>query len=202
MSASKNKTAPNGMVKQSTLVIAVIFSLLAGLYGGYLIGSIKADSQDLDGGQDVSQPQAKKPASDPEFNRRQQAVNSSPQDPEAWNHLGHWYFDNAMPREAIKAYESSLVLKPNDSNVITNMGVMYRDLHDHEKALELFRQASKLDQSHLQSRFNQGIVLYFDLKREDEGVAVWSELLKLAPDYRAPGGARLADMVNDYKKNK
>lgn len=201
MSASKNKNAPNGMVKQSTLIIAVIFALLGGLYAGYLIGSINADSQGISTPQG-GQPQVRNPTQDADFNRRQQAVNSNPQNAEAWNQLGHWYFDNDMPAEAIKAYEASLIIKPGDPNIITNMGVMYRNLHDHQKALELFQEASRLDPAHLQSRFNQGIVLYFDLKREDEGIAVWSDLLKLAPDYRAPGGARLADMVNDYRKGK
>lgn len=202
MSASKKKTSQTGMVKQSTLIICVVFALMCGLYGGYLIGSINADRADAPQAQAPQQTQPKNPASDPAFTRAQQEVNANPQDPEAWNHLGHWYFDNDMPREAIKAYESSLILKPGDPNVITNMGVMYRNLHDHEKALELFRQASALDGSHLQSRFNQGIVLFFDLKKEDEGIKVWSDLLKLAPDYRAPGGSRLADMVNDYKKGR
>lgn len=190
------------MVKQSTLFICVAFALLCGLYGGYLMGSITADKMDSGGApQPQQQAQPKNPANDPAFIRAQQEVSANPQDPEAWNHLGHWYFDNGMPREAIKAYESSLILKPADPNVITNMGVMYRNLHDHEKALELFQQASSLDASHLQSRFNQGIVLFFDLKREDEGIKVWSDLLKIAPDYRAPGGSRLSDMVNDYKKS-
>lgn len=200
MSASKKNAAQSGAVKQSTLVICIIFSLLAGLYGGYLLGSISADTM---GGQQAQAPSAPvNPTDDAQFLSRQQAVSANPQNAEAWNQLGHWYFDNAMPQEAIKAYESSLVLKPGDPNIITNMGVMYRDLHNHDKALELFRQASAADQNHLQSRFNQGIVLYFDLKREAEGIAVWSDLLKLAPDYRAPNGSRLADMVNDFKKGK
>lgn len=196
------------MVKQSTLIICIVFSLLAGLYGGYLMGSIYADKVRLSGSQDGGgQPESQKappknPADDPQFARLQQNVSSRPQDPEAWNQLGHWYFDNGMAKEAIKAYESSLILKPGDPNVITNMGVMYRDLHQHEKALELFREASALDGAHLQSRFNQGIVLFFDLKREDEAIKVWSDLLKIAPDYRAPNGSRLADMVNDFKKGR
>lgn len=188
------------MVKQSTMIICVAFALLAGLYGGYLIGSINADRMDGPQQQAQAPAQPKDPASDPEFKRLQQAVNQNPQDAEAWNHLGHWYFDNGMPRDAIKTYESSLIIKPSDPNVITNMGVMYRDLHDHEKALELFRQASKLDENHLQSRFNQGIVLFFDLNRKDEGIKVWSDLLEKDANYRAPNGSRLADTVNDFKK--
>lgn len=201
MSASKSKSLQNGLVKQSTFIICMVFALLSGLYGGYLIGSINADRMDIPR-QNQAAAQPKDPAGDPEFKRLQQAVNANPQDPEAWNHLGHWYFDNAMPRDAIKAYESSLILKPNDPNVITNMGVMYRDLHDHDKALELFRQAAKMDENHLQSRFNQGIVLFFDLNRKDDGIKAWSALLEKAPDYRAPDGTRLADMVNDFKKGR
>lgn len=200
MSATKNKAA-NGMVKRSTLAICVFFALMSGLYGGYLVGSINADRTDMPP-QQQAQAQPKDPAGDPEFKRLQQAVNASPQDPEAWNRLGHWYFDQAMPREAIKAYETSLIIKPKDPNVITNMGVMYRDLHDHEKALELFREAGRIDENHLQSRFNQGIVLFFDLELKDEGIKVWSDLLEKDPDYRAPNGMRLADMVNDYKKGR
>lgn len=200
MSATKNKAA-NGMVKRSTLAICVVFALMSGLYGGYLVGSINADRTDMPP-QQQAQAQPKDPAGDPEFKRLQQAVNASPQDPEAWNRLGHWYFDQAMPREAIKAYETSLIIQPKDPNVITNMGVMYRDLHDHEKALELFREAGRIDENHLQSRFNQGIVLFFDLELKDEGIKVWSDLLEKDPDYRAPNGMRLADMVNDYKKGR
>lgn len=203
MSDSRNKAARDGLVKQSTLFICVAFALLAGLYGGYLLGGINADRLELPPTQAQAPAQTPaRPADDPEFTRRQQAVNLNPQDPEAWNHLGHWYFDHAMPREAIRSYEASLVLKPNDPNVITNMGVMYRDLHDHEKALELFRKASALDENHLQSRFNQGVVLFFDLKREADGLEVWSELLEKAPDYRAPNGSRLSDMVKDYKQGR
>lgn len=203
MSTTKNKTSKNASIRQSTFLICVAFALLSGFYGGYILGGINADKQnDLPHEQAQAPAKPKNPANDPEFLRLQQAVNATPQDPEAWNRLGHWYFDNAMPAEAIKAYESSLVLKPGDPNIITNMGVMRRDTHEHEKALELFRQASAIDPTHLQSRFNQGIVLYFDLKREDEAIEVWSELLRLAPDYRAPGGALLRDMIKDFKKNR
>lgn len=202
MSASKKSAAQSGVVKQSTLVICIIFSLLAGLYGGYLLGSIAVDNRISAQNQSGGPSAPVNPADDAHFAHLQREVNANPQDAEAWNQLGHWYFDNAMPKEAIKAYESSLVLKPNDPNIVTNMGVMYRDLHEHEKALELFRQASGFDKNHLQSRFNQGIVLYFDLKREPEAIAVWSDLLKIAPDYKAPNGSPLADMVKDFKKGK
>lgn len=197
--SAKQAQAGSGMVKKSTLIIGVVVSFCIGLYSGHLATSLSADPQAGISKQVVSQ-QAPNPETDPEFRRFEQAVKSNPQNADAWYDLAHWYSDAGMYKESIKAYESALVIRPNDPNIITDMGVTYRNMHEHEKALDLFRRASAQDQNHLQSRFNQGIVLFYDLDRTDEAIAVWAELVKKSPDYRAPNGQKLADWVKDYQK--
>jgi tetratricopeptide (TPR) repeat protein len=139
---------------------------------------------------------------DPELKRLEQAVRNNPRSAAAWTELGNWHFDHDLPEEAVRAYESSLVIKPGDPDVMTDLGVMHRRLHNHDKALELFAKASELAPDHLQSRFNRGVVLFYDLQREEEGMRVWSELTRRAPDYRTPDGRRLAEQVKEFYKNR
>lgn len=196
------------MIKRSTLVMCVIFAFICGLYGGFTIENYYSG---LNAGQQTNMrgdaPQQareaaapkKDPKSDPHFQSMQQALKDNPQDPEAWNHIGHWYFDNNMPADAIKAYETSLAIKPGDPDIITDMGLMYLELNDAQKALELFRKATEADPQHLQSRFNTGVVLY-STNQHKEAIQVWSGLLQIAPAYTMPDGSSLAAMVNELKK--
>ncbi len=73
--------------------------------------------------------------------------------------LGHAYFDTGQAKQAIAAYTTALGLKPDDVNVMTDLGVMYHEDKQHRKALELFDQVLKLDPAHEQARFNKGVVL-------------------------------------------
>ncbi len=187
------------MVRKSTLILAVAAAFCAGLFGGHLAATISMEAGPAVTKQVIGN---SAPVDNAERARLELAVKNSPQNVEAWNNLGHWYFDNNLPKEAVKAYESSLVLKPGDPNIMTDLGVMYRALHEHDKALDMFRKASAANPNHMQSRFNQGIVLFYDLNRPDEAIAVWTELVRKDPDYKAPNGQKLADWVAEHKKNR
>ncbi|MDL2285437.1 tetratricopeptide repeat protein [Desulfovibrio sp. OttesenSCG-928-F07] len=200
---SAKRTSSGNMVKKQTLYIAVVIAFCFGLYGGHLATTISQDSAGSSGvTKQVVTPGVVNPDNDPELQRLKKAVSDNPQSANAWSNLGHWYFDNDMPEDAVKAYESSLLIKPNDANVITDLGVMYRNLHNHEKALELFRRASRVDPKHLQSRFNEGVVLMYDFEREDEAMQVWAAIVKLDPSYKTPNGKKLADWVKEYESSK
>jgi tetratricopeptide (TPR) repeat protein len=82
---------------------------------------------------------------------------------------------------AVAAYERALELGPRDADVLTDLGIALRGLHDPEAAVARFREASEADASHVQSRFNLGLVLLTDLGREAEAASAWKEYLRVAP---------------------
>ncbi|MCL1984995.1 MAG: tetratricopeptide repeat protein, partial [Betaproteobacteria bacterium] len=129
----------------------------------------------------------------------EEAVRKDPQDLHAWIQLGNSYFDANKPREAIRAYEHALSIKGDDPDVLTDVGIMYRQLGEFERAAEKFTQASAIDPRHEQSRFNLGVVLFFDLNRKDEARKVWRALVGINPRAKTPDGALLSVMLDELK---
>ena len=65
---------------------------------------------------------------------------------------------------------------------------MQRELGQFDKAVASFRKASSLQPDLENAMFNEGVVLYYDLKRKDEAEIAWKRLLKANPGARAPDG--------------
>lgn len=209
--SSQKTTSNSGMVKKSTMIIVAVAAFATGLYGGYLTHALRNTAeqnqpvqkrsvtaqQPADSGQSENDI-ALKMQHDRDLMDLKLATQKDPQNPAVWNKLGHWYFDHDMPKEAIGAYESSLVLNPRDPDIITDLGVMYRDTHDHEKALELFRRAAGLSPTHLQSRFNIGIAL-MDLDRKQEAIAAWEEVRSLEPNFKLGNGSTITEWLKEMK---
>ena len=55
-------------------------------------------------------------------------VKKDPKNLPAWVELGNLYFDTDQPKEAIEAYSQYLAIKPDNPDVRTDMGIMYRKL--------------------------------------------------------------------------
>jgi cytochrome c-type biogenesis protein CcmH/NrfG len=104
-----------------------------------------------------------------------------PQNLSAWAELGNLYFDSDQPREAIDAYSQYLALKPDNPDVRTDMGIMYRKLGDFDRALEEFRKAAQSDPNHINSRYNIGLVLLHDKQDMKGAIKAWEEYLKVDP---------------------
>jgi len=97
--------------------------------------------------------------------------------------IGNREFD-ATPRHsalAAAAYEKALKLQPNDANVTTDLGTVYRDLGRYDDALAAFRKAAAISPTHATSRYNEGVVLRYDKHDLRGAIAAWEEYLKLAP---------------------
>ncbi len=109
-------------------------------------------------------------------------VNKDPKNLSAWVELGNLYFDSDQPKEAIEAYSKYLAVKPDNADVRTDLGIMYRKLGDTDRALKEFRQAAQSDSKHANSRYNIGIVLLHDKQDIKGAVAAWKEYLKVDPD--------------------
>jgi cytochrome c-type biogenesis protein CcmH/NrfG len=108
-------------------------------------------------------------------------VKKDPKNLPAWVELGNLYFDSDRPKEAIEAYSRYLAVKPDNPDVRTDMGIMYRKMGQFDKALEEFRKAAQIDPKHANSRYNIGIVLLHDKHDMKGAIAAWEDYLKVDP---------------------
>lgn len=95
----------------------------------------------------------------------EKVVAADPKNIQAWVTLGNDYFDMQNPKKAVEAYGKALEINPDNPDVLTDQGVMFRALGFFDKALANFEKANKINPNHLQSLYNIGIVYSVDLKQ-------------------------------------
>jgi tetratricopeptide (TPR) repeat protein len=120
-------------------------------------------------------------------------VAKNPDDADAVLRLANLNFDIRNWGRAQELYGHYLKLRPGNPDVLTDLGISYRETQQFEQALEQFRQARKLAPGHWQSYYNEVVVLAFDLKRLDEAGPLLQQLQRMQPDN--PEVAKLADAV-------
>jgi tetratricopeptide (TPR) repeat protein len=108
------------------------------------------------------------------------ALQRTPDDPRLMVALGNLYFDASRWTEARLWYERALELERGDPNVLTDLAVVYRNLQQPERSLELLTAARTAAPEHWQAWYNTVVVLHFDLHRHDEAEQAMSQLEKLA----------------------
>ncbi len=111
--------------------------------------------------------------------------------------LGNLYFDSDQPKEAIEAYNRYLSIKPDNPDVRTDLGIMYRKLGEIDKAIGEFRRAAQLDAKHVNSRYNIGIVLLHDKQDIKGAIKAWEEYLKI--DSNSERAQRLKAQIEKMK---
>lgn len=184
------------MNKESTLIAVV--ALIVGLLGGYLIFSISNA-----GKAPLSNNAIPTGAGSPtDYTQRiaqaEKVVAGDPKNLNAWISLGNDYFDTEQTQKAINAYGKALEIEPNNPNVLTDQGVMFRKVGWYDKALVNFEKASKIDSNHLQSLFNAGIVYAVDLKQPEKAAQYWNRYLKL--DSNSPTAMQIKGMMEQPGK--
>jgi cytochrome c-type biogenesis protein CcmH/NrfG len=190
-------------------LIALGVGLLVGLFIGVQIPSSSAPA----GGTGAGMPGGVPPGMPPggsgpapqpgdNFQARitamQSVVARDPKNVEAWVQLGNDYFDTRQPQKAIDAYQRALELRPANPNVLTDQGVMYRELGQFDKAVANFQKANQVDGKHVQSLFNLGVVYLNDLKQPKKAVETWNKIIQIAPQSDQAVQARTA--IEDAKK--
>ena len=211
----QQQAAPTGMVRKGTFIMGVGLALVLGLYVGSLIPSMLHGSAQQQaaapGAQATAQspaqvpedsrpaPQASMPQMTPELSARigelEKALLDNPRDASRWTSLGNLYFDSGQAQKAVSAYERSLSIAPDNALVLTDLGIMQRELGQFDKAVASFRKASSLQPDLENAMFNEGVVLYYDLKRKDEAEIAWKRLLKVNPGARAPDGKPVSELI-------
>jgi len=183
------------------MTIGLAIGLVVGLFVGYQIGSSGPSSPAASAMPGMpplppQMPPAPPPGGGADALARiatlQSIVARDPKNVQAWVRLGNDFFDTHQPQKAVEAYGRALELQPNDPNVLTDQGVMYRDVGQYDKAIVNFQKANKVDPSHLQSLFNLGVVYAFDLKDRAKAEAAWNRILQIAPASEQAAQARQA----------
>jgi len=170
------------------LLSGLAIGIFAGFLAGYFVGSSH--------GNDEAPPISAAPAPPPgpgmppkpnpmEYHDRIQAnlklVEADPKNQEAWIALGNDYFDTHQAQNSVDAYAKALALEPGNPDVLTDQGIMYRELKAFDKAVAAFKLANKLNPRHLQSLYNLGVVDSEDLKDLEGARKAWNRVIELDP---------------------
>ena len=192
------------MVKKETMLIAVAITFLMGFLAGTIFTVYKLGPSK----NSASQTSAAPDKQDNTLNNEQaQAIATleaevlkNRTNGEAWTRLGNLYYDTNQVKKAIAAYTHALDLLPPNTDILTDLGVMYRLDKQPEKAIEFFDKAIKTNPRHEISRLNKGIVLLYDLGRIPEALQAWQELLGINPNVTTANGKPLRDLLTEVKK--
>jgi tetratricopeptide (TPR) repeat protein len=187
------------------VVIALVAGLAAGLAVGWSVGSsvssppgpvVAAPIVPPAPGPVASLPPGAPPSQAAQLQDRialhQQLVKQDPANVQAWVQLGNDYFDLHQPEKSIEAYERALALRPGDPDVLTDQGIMYRELKRYDMAARNFEKAHQADPKHLQSLFNLGVVYAYDLKRTEKAIEAWTRVVQIDPTSQQAMQARTA----------
>jgi len=158
-------------------VFLVGVALIIGLLVGLMVSKGKKES--------VTPPPAASQAPPVNFQQNlgllEDLVAKDPANRNAWVQLGHGYFDSDQYIKAVEAYNKALELDPNDPDILTDQGVMFRALGWYDKAVDNFVKANQLKPSHAQSLYNLGVVYRYDLQDLDKAREAWKKYLALNP---------------------
>lgn len=180
------------MKKETILLLVVVLAV------GVLIGVIVTNMKKETAPSVSSQAPAAASAPSVDFQQKitmlERIVAKEPENRNAWVQLGHNYFDSEQPNKAVDAYSKALALNGDDPNVLTDQGVMYRQLGAFDKAIANFTKANELNPNHHQSLYNLGVVYLYDLKDPVKALETWKKFLTIAPP--GPGTAQVQAEVD------
>jgi cytochrome c-type biogenesis protein CcmH/NrfG len=178
-------------MKKETVILYIVVALIVGFVAGATVGilwmtkgtektSMVQKPQMAPEGAPAPAPPARNPVeATSQIQTLKEIVKKDPKNLPAWIELGNLYFDTDQPKEAIDAYSRYLAVKPDNPDVRTDMGIMYRKLGQFDKALEEFRKAAQNDPKHVNSRYNIGLVLLHDKQDMGGAIKAWEEYLKV-----------------------
>ena len=194
-------------MKKETAILFIVIAFLVGFISGATVAILKG-TKGTEKAAMVQKPQmplppAPPPGPDPaELNLKIQTlkdiVKKDPKNLPALVELGNLYFDSGQPKEAIEAYTQYLAIKPDNSDLRTDMGIMYRALGDFDRAIEEFKRAAQSDPKHINSRYNIGIVLLHDKQDVKGAVKAWEEYLKV--DTNSERANRIRAQIDKMKQ--
>jgi cytochrome c-type biogenesis protein CcmH/NrfG len=174
-------------------ILIVVIAVVIGLLGGFLIFSLSSKKEEMP----LTGVPPSGSGSPVDYQQRiaelEKAVTSDPKNLQAWTMLANDYYDTDQPQKAINTYGKALELAPDNPNLLTDQGVMYKRAGQFDKALANFKKAQQLDPKHLQSLYNMGIIYDEDLKQPDKAMQTWNHYLEL--DSTSPAAQQVKRMI-------
>lgn len=110
-------------------------------------------------------------------------LKQNPKDPEALYKIGNIYYDTRQFPAAVKYYEESLKLKPEATDVRTDMATAYYFMGDPDHAITEFEAVLKQNPKHANALFNEGMVKWEGKGDITGAILAWKKLLASNPDY-------------------
>jgi len=110
-------------------------------------------------------------------------LKDNPNDANLLYQIGNLYYDARQYPEAVRYYESSLKIKPEATDVRTDMATAYHFMGEPDRALEQYAAVLKIDPKHANALFNTGMVKWQDKQDISGAIAAWKKLLATNPNY-------------------
>jgi tetratricopeptide (TPR) repeat protein len=164
-------------------IATAIVGILVGLFLGYLIGQGQGvvpptRTGDPHAGIPGAPPLTGQPQQPPEGGRT--AATANPQlleqarqletllakDPKNYDHLvqmANTQYDLNNFIKAAEYYEKARAIRDDSADVMTDLGVCYKEAGQPQKAVALFDRVAEMHPEHWQSRYNAAVVRLFDL---------------------------------------
>lgn len=79
-------------------------------------------------------------------------------------------------------YEALVKLLPKDATARNNLGNVYRDLKEYDKAVEAYQKAIELDSKNVNAYTNLANLYIYTLDKKDLGIKTYQDALKALPD--------------------
>jgi tetratricopeptide (TPR) repeat protein len=168
-------------LKKESILICVV-SLVVGFLLGFLIGSSSNVGKSIPATASIPSGAGSPTDYTSRIAEAEKIVAQDPKNLNAWLSLGNDYFDTEQAQKSIHAYGKVLEIEPNNPNVLTDQGVMFRKVGWYDKALANFAKAQQIDPKHLQSLFNSGLVYAVDLKDHVKARSYWKKILEIDPN--------------------
>jgi len=155
-------------VNNTKIIFAFIVGMIVGLAGGYIATDLHY--RHLESARPViaAAGQGQGEEAMPEIHARIKALEDmlkkEPGSVEANVELGNMYYDARQYQKAIGYYQKGLDLKPDQPNVLADMGTAFRETGEPAKALECYDKAYAMDKTHWKSLQNALVVSISDLK--------------------------------------
>ena len=107
-----------------------------------------------------------------------------PDQPTARYELALYLQSHGEPEEALRHYDTLLMLRPDNYIVLFNIGyVNYVYLENNEVALDYFNRSLEANPKYIDAYYNKGRVLE-QMGNYTQASEIYKEILKLQPDYR------------------
>ena len=197
---TSNGKSPEGFVKSVTAVGVAVVCLVVGLFAGSLLGKAGVFSRGSAAPSVAVAPKATPNIlSDSVIEDLKAKTKAVPESAAAWTALGNAYFDSDQYAAAIDAYTRSLQIEPDNADVLTDTGIMYRKLGQPKKAVEMFEKAIAANPKHENSLYNKGVVLMHDLQDVAGARLAWEALQKLHPGLVTATGQTIEALLQNLQ---